>query len=122
MPKNLLQNPESWKILETIENYNTLLEKIKWQLFQWLAYDTVDGLIFNKAYFSPWDNISQIIKEKEAQANQKIIELTQLKDQVNNEEILNDAQKKLIISKIQREIDLFEYHKNAMYLEWEKQS
>ena len=120
MPKNLLQNPESWKILETIENYNTLLEKIKWQLFQWLAYDTVDGLIFNKAYFSTWDNISQIIKEKESQANQKIIELTQLKDQVNNEEILNDAQKKLIISKIQREIDLFEYHKNAMYLEWEK--
>ena len=120
MKQSINNEIESWKIFETIRNYYTLLEKTKWQLFQWISYNSLNDLIFNKAYFSVWDNIEEVIKEKVTDANEKIAELNKLKGEVENEEILNEAQKKLITSKIQKEIDLFEYHKNAIYLEWEK--
>ena len=121
MNQSVDNNAESWKIIWIINDYYTRLEKTKWKLFVWLNYDTPgNGLVFNKAYFSQWDNIEEVIKDKVAEADKKIAELNELKDEVQKEELLNEAQKRLVISKIQKEIDLFEYHKNAIYLEWEK--
>lgn len=115
----LSDNPESLTI-EKLEEYSNRIAQIKWKLFSSLTYDTSGNQIFNKAYFSVWDNIPEKIDEWVKKADEKIKELEELENQVDNESILNEAQKLLIKSRIQNEIKLLEYHKNIIYLEWEK--
>ena len=62
----------------------------------------------------------EFLEDKYVQADQKIAELENLSQEINQESKLNNAQKELLIQNLQKAIWTFQYHQNAMYLESEK--
>lgn len=117
----LIISEKAQEKVNIFNKYNDLIEEIKWLLFAWLRYEEKDGLLYYEAYFSVWESISyESIEEKVKQASEKIDKLMEIKQKLENEYILNWAQKKLIEKKITDVIDSLEYHKNAIYIEAEK--
>jgi len=112
---------EAKEKVEILDKYNDIIESIKWLLFEWLWYEKKDDLIYNKAYFSIWENISHdSIAEKVKQASEKIDKLVKVQEELENEILLNWAQKQLINKRISSVINNLEYHKNAIYIEAQK--
>lgn len=118
---NNLNNIESNNKIEIIDKYNSLIEKTKWKLFSGLWYEQEWELFYNKAYFNKWQEITQEYINKQIEDGNKVIkELIELNNQLTEESILNDAQKKLISNLINRTILSMRYHQNSIYIEAEK--
>lgn len=112
---------EQQEKVDILNKYNDMIESIKWLLFTWLRYEEKEGLIYHEAYFNIWEKVSRtVIEEKIQQASDKIDSLMGIEKDVENESILNNAQKNLIKEYIRAIINQLEYHKNAIYIEWEK--
>ncbi len=112
---------EAKEKVEILDKYNDIIESIKWLLFEWLWYEKKDDIIYNKAYFSIWEYISyDSIAEKVKQASEKIDKLVKVQEELENETLLNWAQKQLINKRIVSVINNLEYHKNAIYIEAQK--
>ncbi|MDD3262710.1 MAG: hypothetical protein PHR61_02585 [Candidatus Absconditabacteria bacterium] len=107
--------------INTINKYNSLIEKIKGKLFSGLGYEKEGDLIYNKAYFNKGQKITKEYIDSQIQEANKINkELKETYQQIENEEILNEAQKKLLKDLIERSILSNEYHQNTIYIEAEK--
>lgn len=106
---------------EKMANYDLAIEKARWELFLRIWYEQSGELYFNKAYFTNGEHIdneriNQIIEEANIN-NQK---LEDIKAELENDNILNQAQKNLIKNRLEKIILNNEYHKNAIYIEAEK--
>lgn len=107
--------------IDKINKYNSLIESIKGKLFSGLWYEKEWGLIYNKAYFNKWQKITKEYINNQIQEAEKINkELEEIYQQIENEEILNEAQKKLLKELIEKSILLNKYHQSAIYIEAEK--
>lgn len=107
--------------VEIIDKYTSLIEKIKNKLFSGLWYDQAWEFFYNRAYFTTDQKITEeYIHNKIAQGNNIILQLQELIQQVENENILNTVQKKLITDSIKRSVLLTRYHQHAIYIEAEK--
>ena len=111
------KNPEE----SYYSRYSQVIADIRESLFSAIWYEIKDDAIFHKAYFSSEVPITpEFLKDKYAQADQKIAELENLSQEIKQENKLNNAQKELLIQNLQKAIWTFQYHQNAMYLEAEK--
>lgn len=116
-----MEKRESINKNELINKYNSLIEETKGKLFLWLGYEQQWILIFNKAYFDKWQEITkEYIEEQREKADKIIQSLKKINEDIDKENILNDAQKKLLNDFIERNILSLQYHQNAIYIEAEK--
>ena len=121
MDDNLKDNVLPNNKTAIIDKYNSLIEKTKGMLFAWLWYEQEWKLFYNKAYFNAWQKITeQYIHNQIEKSGTLIQELDTIRTQVESESLLNDAQKNLITSFIQRNILSTQYHQHAIYIEAEK--
>lgn len=107
--------------IQTIDKYNSLIEKIKGKLFSGLWYEQSWNLFYNKAYFNNGQEITEeYIKKQIEEGNQIIQQLHETIQQLESEDILNNTQKWLIKDLIKKDILTTKYHQNAIYIEAEK--
>ena len=104
-----------------MDNYNTIIEEAKWQLFSLIWYEQTWDLFFNKAYFVNWEVINQDrINDIISEANDRNRKLEEINITLEKETSLNPSQKKIIKDRIIRLLISNEYHKKAIYIEAEK--
>lgn len=121
----LTQNNIQDSFIQTPEHYfnqlNNSINNTADNLFSVLWYESTAQWLFNKAYFSSTDTISDTLLASLSQkAQYQIDELNIIIHDIHNISALNTAQKDLFLKRIEKAILKLQYHQHAMYLEAEK--